>query len=132
MTLKVGDKHSQSWSMFEVVDIGPGFDVGAHLHRNAEELFYLLDGQLNLPAFEPRARTAGNWQSWQSHTGATVARGGAGEHNVCPAWLPARVRQPGPRPGPDDLPGLPLPAMSTIRRSSPSWSPARWGRLMWR
>jgi len=24
--------------MFEVAGIGPGFDVGAHLHRNAEEL----------------------------------------------------------------------------------------------
>ena len=32
--------------MFEVVDIGPGFDVGAHLHRNAEELFYVLEGKL--------------------------------------------------------------------------------------
>ncbi len=44
MTLKVGGKHSQAWSKFEVADIGPGFDVGAHLHRNAEELFYVLDG----------------------------------------------------------------------------------------
>src|SRR5512146_1169279 len=35
MTLKVGDKNSEAWSMFEVVAIGPGFDVGAHLHRNA-------------------------------------------------------------------------------------------------
>jgi oxalate decarboxylase/phosphoglucose isomerase-like protein (cupin superfamily) len=57
MTLKVGDKNSQAWSMFEVVDIGPGFDVGAHLHRNAEELFYVLEGQLDLLAFEPRVRT---------------------------------------------------------------------------
>ena len=48
MTLKVGDKNSQAWSMFEVVDIGAGFDVGAHLHRNAEELFYVLEGQLDL------------------------------------------------------------------------------------
>jgi hypothetical protein len=31
MTLKVGDKRSTAWSMFEVVDIGPGFDVGADL-----------------------------------------------------------------------------------------------------
>ena len=56
MTLKVGDKNSQAWSMFEVADIGPGFDVGAHLHRNAEELFYVLEGQLDLLAFEPRVR----------------------------------------------------------------------------
>jgi oxalate decarboxylase/phosphoglucose isomerase-like protein (cupin superfamily) len=56
MTLKVGEKRSGSWSMFEVVDIGPGFDVGAHVHRNAEELFYVLEGQLDLLAFEPRIR----------------------------------------------------------------------------
>src|SRR5262249_39892790 len=61
MTLKVGDKNSQTWSMFEVIEIGPGFDVGAHVHRNAEELFYVLEGQLDLLAFEPRVRTAGNW-----------------------------------------------------------------------
>jgi hypothetical protein len=31
LTLKVGDKQSQAWSMFEVVNIGPGFDVGARI-----------------------------------------------------------------------------------------------------
>ena len=76
MTLKVGDKNSQAWSMFEVAGIGPGFDVGAHLHRNAEELFYVLDGQLDLLAFEPRVRTAGNSQGWQSRTGVTVPAAG--------------------------------------------------------
>ncbi len=75
MTLKVGDTRSQSWSIFEVVDLGPGFDVGAHLHRNAEELFYVLDGQLDLLAFEPRMRTSVGWRRWESHAGATVARG---------------------------------------------------------
>ena len=72
MTLKVGGRQSQTWSMFEVVDIGPGFDVGAHLHRNAEELFYVLDGQLDLLAFEPRIRTSSNWQGWESRTGASA------------------------------------------------------------
>ncbi len=66
MTLKVGDEQTQSWSMFEVVAIGPGFDVGAHLHRTAEELFNVLEGQLDLLAFEPRVRAPGNWQSWES------------------------------------------------------------------
>jgi hypothetical protein len=42
MTLKVGGKSSAAWSVFEVAEIGPGFDVGAHLHRNAEERFYVL------------------------------------------------------------------------------------------
>ena len=63
MTLKVGDKSSAAWSIFEVAEIGPGFDVGAHLHRNAEELFYVLEGQLDLLAFEPRVRTPGGRQS---------------------------------------------------------------------
>ena len=96
MTLKVGDKNSQAWSMFEVAGIGPGFDVGAHLHRNAEELFYVLDGQLDLLAFEPRVRTAGNWQSWQSHTGATVARGGPGSMMYVPRGCPHAFANPGP------------------------------------
>ena len=84
--------------MFEVVDIGPGFDVGAHLHRNAEELFYVLEGQLDLLAFEPRVRTPGQLAE------LGVARRGhggprrAGQHDVCPARLPARIRQPGPGP----------------------------------
>ena len=50
--------------MFEVADIGPGFDVGAHLHRNAQELFYVLEGQLGVLAFEPRIRPPGGWRSW--------------------------------------------------------------------
>ena len=98
MTLKVGDKNSQAWPMFEVAGIGPGFDVGAHLHRNAEELFYVLEGQLDLLAFEPRVRTAGNWQSWQSHTGATVARGGPGSMMYVPRGCPHAFANPGPGP----------------------------------
>jgi hypothetical protein len=39
MSLKVGAKQSGCFSVFEVVDIGPGFDVGAHLHHQAEEMF---------------------------------------------------------------------------------------------
>jgi oxalate decarboxylase/phosphoglucose isomerase-like protein (cupin superfamily) len=92
MTLKVGDKSSAAWSMFEVADIGPGFDVGAHLHRNAQELFYVLEGQLDLLAFEPRVRTPANWQSWQSDTGATVARGGPGLR--CMSRAAARTPSP--------------------------------------
>ncbi len=130
MTLKVGDKNSQAWSMFEVAGIGPGFDVGAHLHRNAEELFYILEGQLDLVAFEPRVRTAGNWQSWQSHTGATVARGGPGSVMYVPRGCPHAFANPGP--GPARMIFLvPPPATSTTSGSSPSWSPAqqaRWTR----
>jgi len=55
MTLKVGAERSRNWSMFEA-DIPPGFDVGAHLHGEAEEVFYILEGELDLLAFEPRNR----------------------------------------------------------------------------
>jgi hypothetical protein len=36
MTLKVGADQSSAWSAFEAL-VTPGFDVGAHLHRQAEE-----------------------------------------------------------------------------------------------
>ena len=85
MTLKVGDKNSTAWSMFEVVDIGPGFDVGAHLHRNAEELFYVLEGQLDLLAFEPRVRTPGSWQRWQSQ---------GYRHTSCSSWASSTASAP--------------------------------------
>lgn len=62
MTLKVGAERSRNWSMFEA-DIPPGFDVGAHLHGEAEEVFYILEGELDLLAFEPRNRAAGDWRT---------------------------------------------------------------------
>jgi oxalate decarboxylase/phosphoglucose isomerase-like protein (cupin superfamily) len=98
MTLKVGDSESEVWSMFEVVEIAPGFDVGAHLHRNAEELFYVLDGQLDLLAFEPRVRTRSNWQAWESHAGDTVARGRPGSMMYVPRGCPHGFANPGPGP----------------------------------
>ena len=53
MTLKVGAKQSGKWSAFEA-EVAPGFDVGAHRHAEAEEIFYILAGELDLLAFEPR------------------------------------------------------------------------------
>ena len=58
----------------------------------------VLEGQLDLLAFEPRVRTAGNWQSWQSHTGATVARGGPGSMMYVPRGCPHAFANPGPGP----------------------------------
>jgi Cupin len=84
MTLKVGAGQSTAWSAFEAV-VTPGFDVGAHLHRQAEELFYILEGELDLLAFEPRTRTTGDWQSWESASGLRVLRGGPGSAMFVPA-----------------------------------------------
>lgn len=52
MTVKIGAEQSARWSAFEV-EVPPGFDVGVHLHRETEELFYVLDGELDLLAFDP-------------------------------------------------------------------------------
>jgi len=93
MTLKVGAGQSATWSAFEAA-VAPGFDVGAHLHRDAEELFYILDGELDLLAFEPLARTASDWQSWQSASGARVTRGGPGSLMFVPAGCPHAFANP--------------------------------------
>src|ERR1700684_115791 len=97
MILKVGDEQSGAWSAFEAA-VTPGFDVGAHLHRQAEELFYILDGELDLLAFEPRIRTAGDWRSWESASGARVVRGGPGCAMFVPAGCPHAFANPGTAP----------------------------------
>jgi mannose-6-phosphate isomerase-like protein (cupin superfamily) len=97
MTLKVGEGQSAAWSAFEA-EVTPGFDVGAHLHRGAEELFYVLDGELDLLAFEPELRTAGGWQTWQSASGARVMRGGPGATMFVPAGCPHAFANPGNTP----------------------------------
>ncbi len=95
MTLKVGAGQSRNWSVFEA-DVPPRFDVGAHLHRDAEEVFYILEGELDLLAFEPRVRTTGDWRSWESETGVQVARGGPGSFMFVPAGCPHAFANPGP------------------------------------
>src|SRR5579863_155072 len=97
MTLKVGAEQSTAWSVFEA-EVTPGFDVGAHLHQSAEELFYILDGELDLLAFEPVARTADDWESWQSAAGARVMRGGPGSAMFVPAGCPHAFANPGATP----------------------------------
>jgi uncharacterized RmlC-like cupin family protein len=97
MTLKVGAGQSGVWSAFEA-EVTPGFDVGAHLHREAEELFCILDGELDLLAFEPRLRTAGEWRAWESATGARVVRGGPGSVMFVPAGCPHAFANPGTAP----------------------------------
>lgn len=97
MTLKVGAGQSTAWSAFEA-EVAPGFDVGAHLHQSAEELFYIVDGELDLLAFEPQTRTAGDWQSWQSASGARVMRGGPGSAMFVPAGCPHAFANPGTGP----------------------------------
>jgi oxalate decarboxylase/phosphoglucose isomerase-like protein (cupin superfamily) len=97
MTLKVGAGQSKAWSAFEA-EVAPGFDVGAHLHNEVEELFYILDGELDLLSFEPRIRTADNWRGWESADGARVLRGGPGATMFVPAGCPHAFANPGTTP----------------------------------
>ena len=97
MTVKVGSERSDRWSAFEA-DVSPGFDVGAHRHADAEEIFYILAGELDLLAFEPRVRTAGDWTAWESADGAKVARGGPGSLMFVPAGCPHAFTNSGTTP----------------------------------
>ena len=94
MTLKVGADQSTAWSAFEA-EVTPGFDVGAHLHHHAEEFFYIIDGELDLLAFEPTTRTADGWRDWKSASGARVLRGGPGAAMFVPAGCPHAFANPG-------------------------------------
>ena len=71
MTLKVGAGQSGKWSAFEA-EVAPGFDVGAHRHAEAEEIFYILEGELDLLAFEPRTRASAFRFSISSNSTASV------------------------------------------------------------
>jgi oxalate decarboxylase/phosphoglucose isomerase-like protein (cupin superfamily) len=93
VNLKVGAERSRSWSAFEA-EVAPGFDVGAHQHREAEELFYILEGELDLLAFEPRVQTAGDWRAWESTTGERVVRGGPGSLMFVPSGCPHAFANP--------------------------------------
>lgn len=97
MTLKVGEQDTGRWSFFEA-EVAPGFDVGAHLHREAEEIFYVMEGELDLLAFEPVIRTTENWRGWKSGSGASVARGGPGSLMYVPAGCPHAFANSGSTP----------------------------------
>ncbi|WP_338694006.1 cupin domain-containing protein [Streptomyces sp. Q6] len=93
VTFKVTGNHSRIASSFEVV-VPPGFDVGAHVHTRSEELFYVLEGELDVLAFEPRVRTADHWQRWRSLSGNRVVRATPGTVIVVPPGCPHAFANP--------------------------------------
>jgi quercetin dioxygenase-like cupin family protein len=96
VTFKVTGADGSVASVFEVV-VPPGFDVGAHVHDHAQELFYVLDGELDLLAFEPVERTD-SWADWESAAGDRVARAGAGSCMFVPPGVPHAFRNSSDRP----------------------------------
>ena len=96
-TLKVAGGPNALASTFEI-RLAPGYDVGAHVHKHGEELFYILSGQLDLLAFEPTTRTWGDWHQWESSTGQTFIRGGPGALLFVPAGCPHAFANSGSEP----------------------------------
>ncbi|MCX4514860.1 cupin [Streptomyces sp. NBC_01619] len=87
VTFKVTGDMSRVSSSFEVV-VPPGFDVGAHVHARSEELFYVLEGELDMLAFEPRVRSGDDWRHWESRSGRRSVRAGPGTVVVVPPGCP--------------------------------------------
>jgi len=83
---KVGKDATDLASVLEVV-VPPGFDVGAHRHSSTQELFYVLEGELDLLAFEPR-KPSSDWHEWESASGRRFLKGGAGSMLFVPAGCP--------------------------------------------
>ncbi|MFC0596846.1 cupin domain-containing protein [Streptomyces palmae] len=87
VTFKVTGEHSRAASSFEVL-VPPGFDVGAHVHAHSEELFYVLEGEVDVLAFEPQARYGNDWAEWQAADGQRVQRAGPGSVMFVPPGCP--------------------------------------------
>src|SRR5258706_2784358 len=121
MTLKVGADRSRSWSMFET-EVQPGFDVGAHRHREAEEVFYILDGELDLLAFEPCDSAPADWRSARRRASASYVAVPAASW-----WYHPGARTPSPtqdRPQSACSSSSPRPATSTTWKKWRACSPA--------
>ena len=86
-TLKAAMGAHVATSSFELV-IAPGADVGAHVHARGEEVFFVLEGRLDVLAFEPVDRSVRNWHSWVSATGQRFLSGGAGAFMHVPPGTP--------------------------------------------
>ena len=87
-TLKAAGSQGAFASTFEIT-VPPGYDVGAHVHAEGEEIFYVLEGELDVLAFEPLDRTIPDWHRWTSKaSGQTYLRGGPGAMLYVPQGTP--------------------------------------------
>ncbi len=84
-------------STFEI-QVPAGYDVGAHVHTRGEELFYVLEGTLDLLAFEPQERTPDDWHDWVSGSGERYLRGEPGSLMFVPAGVPHAFANRSDRP----------------------------------
>ncbi|SEO61816.1 1,3,6,8-tetrahydroxynaphthalene monooxygenase [Actinacidiphila rubida] len=98
VTFKATGEQGSSVSVFEVV-VPAGFDVGAHVHARSQEFFYVLEGELELLAFEPAQRTDSDWHRWRAaDADEGVVRAGAGACMFVPSHTPHAFRNAGDVP----------------------------------
>lgn len=97
VTFKVTEADGGFASCFEVI-VPPGFDVGAHTHSHSKEFFYVLEGELEVCAFEPVERIADSWHDWKSPAGDHAVRAGAGSCMFVPPNCPHAFRNPTDQP----------------------------------
>ncbi|TQJ37160.1 cupin domain-containing protein [Streptomyces sp. NBC_00080] len=97
VTFKATEAQGSSISIFEVV-VPPGFDVGAHVHSHSQEFFYVLEGELDLLAFEPARRSQDTWHDWESPGGDRVVRAGEGACMFVPPGTPHAFRNATDKP----------------------------------
>lgn len=81
-----------------VVGVQPGYDVGAHVHGSGEEIFYVLEGELEFLVFEPVDRTVPDWHQWESPSGKRFIRGGPGQFMFVPQGVPHAFGNPTDKP----------------------------------
>lgn len=74
-------------SSFEMI-IPAGYDVGAHVHAHGEEVFYVVQGELDILAFEPMDRSEPDWHRWESRSGRRFLHGGPGAFMFVPENTP--------------------------------------------
>jgi quercetin dioxygenase-like cupin family protein len=86
-TVKVTMSEPALMSTFEMV-IPPGYDVGAHVHARGEEIFYVIEGELDVLAFDPIDRSNEDWHQWESVTGKRYLHGSAGAFMFVPVNTP--------------------------------------------
>jgi oxalate decarboxylase/phosphoglucose isomerase-like protein (cupin superfamily) len=94
-TVKVTTGFPSLMSSFEMV-IPPGYDVGAHLHEVGEEVFFVIEGELDMFAFEPQDRSIPDWHEWRSAAaGEGPMHGGPGTFMFVPEGCPHAFGNPG-------------------------------------
>lgn len=96
-TVKMTTDYPALTSTFEML-IPAGYDVGAHVHAHGEEIFYVVEGELDILAFEPLDRGLPDWHEWESKSGQRYLRGGPGAFMFVPEHVPHAFGNPTDQP----------------------------------